>query len=72
MLVSRRFATSLLGKAKPVSYHANQIVHNQTKALSGLNVDNDKDKDDQVNKIPNIKGFEFLRNPKLNKVHIYI
>lgn len=66
MFASRRFAASLFGKTKPLSLRINNVICNQTKHLS---MDDDGDDDaGRINKIPNTKGFEFLRNPKLNKV----
>ena len=47
------------------SFHTTHVFH---KHPFNVEVENRSEEDIRINKIPNIKGFEILRNPKLNKV----
>ena len=46
------------------SFHTTHVFH---KHPFNVEVENRSEEDIRINKIPNIKGFEILRNPKLNK-----
>ena len=48
------------------SHHTSDVFRTHT---LNVEVDSKVEEYNQINKIPNIKGFEILRNPKLNKVY---
>ena len=54
------------GKRLASSFHTSHIFRTHP---FDVEVENKNEDDIRVNKIPNIKGFEILRNPKLNKVN---
>ena len=53
------------GKRLASSYHTSHVFRTHPSEVESRN-----EEDIRINKIPNIKGFEILRNPKLNKVSL--
>lgn len=59
-------ATSTSGKRLASSFHTSHVSRTHP---FNVEVESKAEDDIRINKIPNIKGFEILRNPKLNKVN---